>query len=386
MPMRHFLLACTLLASTLCLSSSVAKDRLSVSLLTGAPGQDLYSYFGHTAIRVIDSARGTDLVYNYGVFDFNTPNFYLKFLQGKLLYQLDVNSWKATLREYQFTGRRLTEQQLNLDPQSKEDLLQFLEINYRPENRYYLYDFFHDNCATRVRDALEQALGDDLHYPSPTTSGPTWVPSTYRDYLHEILAPHPWTVFGIDLVLGMPADQVMDFRDEMFLPDDLSTNLSQATLNGRPLTGTPLEILPARIESASTVPLLIRPVSVCALLTILCFLSVWWNTVKWPPLLDTLLAVASGLGGMLIIGLWFATDHNAVKENWNILFLNPVFLISGISGVRSSRFLNHATGIAGGIALTAGCLAPLLPQDIHPGAAILGIGIGLRMLHSVLSR
>jgi len=134
-------------------------DSAKVSLLTCSPGSELYSKFGHSAIRVYDPYEGTDIVFNYGLFDFNTPNFYLKFIRGKLPYQLGIQRFYNFMWDYQSEGRKVVETPLMLDLAAQRKLLDFLEYNYRPENRQYPYDFFFDNCASRIRDVVEQSPG-----------------------------------------------------------------------------------------------------------------------------------------------------------------------------------------------------------------------------------
>lgn len=378
------LLLCISLGTGFFTPPVIGQDRTSVTLLTGDPGSNLYSYFGHTGIRVTDSVRGTDVVYNYGVFDFNTPNFYLKFIRGKLLYQLDVFSWDNTLREYLYTGRRLTEQPLNLDPQTKARLLTFLQRNALPQNRSYLYDFFYDNCATRVRDVFEYAAEGALSYPADSSHNDS-SGRTFRDALHRILQPHPWTIFGIDLLLGLPADRLMDYRHEMFLPDALSANLTRTTIDGTPVAGLPEEILPASPSPVRSGSYPLNPTLIFALLALTAMASVVIRPGWWPSVADRVLDIFSGLGGLLLLFLWIGTDHGAVKTNLNILMLNPLMLVSGLWFSRPSRVITMLRVVIGSLALAAGSVAPMLPQDIHPAAACWGITVGVRLLSRAFS-
>jgi hypothetical protein len=133
-------------------------DQAVISLITADPGEELYSLFGHSAIRVKDTVNNQDLVFNYGTFNFNTPNFYMKFTRGKLLYMLSIQQFDRFKRSYEYEKRDLKEQILNLTQDQKQAIFQFLLWNYQPENRYYKYDFFFDNCATRIRDVFIDEL------------------------------------------------------------------------------------------------------------------------------------------------------------------------------------------------------------------------------------
>ena len=166
-----------------------------VSLITVGPGSDLYSKFGHSAIRLNDPDQNLDIAYNYGTFDFNTPNFYPKFVRGKLDYILSVDPTKPLLRYYFRTGREVIEQKLLLSPSEVQYLADFLAENYKPENRTYQYDFFYDNCATRIRDVLEDTR------PSLQLEEHSSSKKVYRDLLIEKLQGDPLILLGINLIL-----------------------------------------------------------------------------------------------------------------------------------------------------------------------------------------
>src|SRR5690606_22569898 len=135
--------------------------RAEISIITCGPGEELYSSFGHSAFRVKDPALKLDFAYNYGTFDFNKPNFYIKFAQGKLLYELSVSYFEDFVYNYKIEGRWVKEQVLNLSQDEKNQLFNFLNINAQPENKEYLYDFFFDNCSTKIRDVLEEVLNNN---------------------------------------------------------------------------------------------------------------------------------------------------------------------------------------------------------------------------------
>ncbi|MEZ4903502.1 MAG: DUF4105 domain-containing protein [Spirosomataceae bacterium] len=174
-----------------------------VSLITVSPGEELYSSFGHNALWISDPALGIDRVYNYGTFDFRTDNFYIKFLRGTLPYQLSVSPIYNTIYGAQYENRSVTEQVLNFSPAQKQRIFDFLENNYLPQNRQYAYKFFYDNCATRLRDAIQVAGGDSLLFDSQTVATDS-IPKSYRQWMNKYLKGKPWSRYGMNLAIGFP--------------------------------------------------------------------------------------------------------------------------------------------------------------------------------------
>ncbi|MEO5581099.1 MAG: DUF4105 domain-containing protein, partial [Saprospiraceae bacterium] len=190
---------------------SYSRDSLQISLLSCSPGEELYSIFGHSAFRVLDFTGKRDLVFNYGTFNFREKNFYLKFMQGKLNYLLSVEPYEDFIYSYSLENRIVYEQKFNLTREQKSQLFRDLQINAQPANRAYKYDFFWDNCSTRIRDKIDHVFNQSITYP--VRPG---IP--FRDYLHRYLVYSPWSRFGIDLILGMPTDAIAQTREAMFLP------------------------------------------------------------------------------------------------------------------------------------------------------------------------
>ena len=172
------------------------EDSIRLSLLTCGPGEEIYSLFGHTAIRYEDPKRGVDVVFNYGLFSFDTPNFILRFTLGETDYQLGVTDYRRFIASYWMEGRDVWQQTLNLTPAEKRKLVALLEENYRPENRVYRYNFFYDNCATRPRDQVERAVDGRLRYADDMESTDTG--RSFRDIVHQYSEGHPWARFGMD--------------------------------------------------------------------------------------------------------------------------------------------------------------------------------------------
>ena len=217
-----------LLADPLLLS-----PQATVSVLTCAPGTETYALFGHSALRITDPLRGFDQVYNYGTFDFATPNFYWRFMRGDLQYFLSVNSFAEFLTAYQQENRVVSEQVLALQPQETQRLYTYLETTLHSSARFYRYQFFADNCTTRLwRDihaSVETPLQVDSTYALPARS--------YRQLLAPYLAPAPWVNLGMNLGLGWPADRATTFRQQVFLPVALQEALQHIRRAHRPFAG-----------------------------------------------------------------------------------------------------------------------------------------------------
>lgn len=305
-------------------SSASAQDSCTVqiSLLTCAPGEELYSTFGHTALRVTDKWRGIDVVFNYGTFDFSDPNFYTKFVRGKLNYFLSVENYPDFIYTYVAEQRSVTEQVLNLTCSQKQQLIQALQINMQEENRYYKYDFLFDNCTTRVRDLL-------FHYADSLQLKNEIIPShtSHRNLIHEYLdaGGKEWSKLGIDILLGSKVDKPISSYEAMFLPDYLMKGIDSAvTNNTRFIVLHKNEILSYASASNKTgyyTPLIIVTIVCCIFL--ICFI-VYKKYSIFIKILDALLLYLSGLLGLLISFMWFGTDHIVCQNNWNILWAFPL--------------------------------------------------------------
>ena len=203
-------------------------DAAQVSVLTASPGEDLYAAFGHTAIRVFDPLTRVDWVFNYGTFVVD-DGFYVRFVRGRMDYRLGVERFGRFQNMYLRQGRALHEQVLNLGPEDVRALADFLEWNAQPENATYAYDFFRDNCATRVIDVLDEVFGGRFDAPCSETD------STYLEALRPFTGGHPWSAWGMELILGAEASTAMPACGHAFLPDVLAHELNGMTLDGEPL-------------------------------------------------------------------------------------------------------------------------------------------------------
>ena len=344
------------------------------------PGREVYSLFGHTALRIRDPRTGTDRIYNYGTFDFRQPYFVARFARGLLDYQLSVQRLDLMLAEYRREERAVFEQHLALPPATVQRLFEQLETNYLPVNRSYRYDFLFDNCSTRPRDAVERALGHRLDYGAYRPPG-----LAFRDLLQPYLEADPLLDLGIDLALGMPVDRAASPREAMFLPVELMQAFDAASLDGHPLV--------ARTDTlvAAPAPLLPRPAPDWP--TVLAWLGLAAGLVLtlWPrPRLrlrfDRLLLGAVGLAGLVVLLLWVATEHRTTGPNLNVLWAWPTHLAAAFFAGRDARWARAYFGAAAAVTFLTLVAAPVLPQALHPAVFPLGLLLVLRCADRALLR
>ncbi|NBO58649.1 MAG: DUF4105 domain-containing protein [Chitinophagia bacterium] len=297
---------------------------IRISLLTCTPGAELYSVFGHSALRVVDSAAGTDIVYNYGTFDFNDPDFYTKFVRGKLMYFVSQVSYPDFIFEYQYFKRGVVEQVLHLSPIKKKKIQSFLFENIREENRYYKYDFLYDNCTTRLRDIIFQKEENSIvEVPMIVESG-----QTFRDHLHYYLnrAEMKWTALGIDLLLGIGADMPMDNMESMFLPDFLMKGISSARVDNVKLESDKI----IQVKDLQSIPLqssfFVTPLFIISLLSFLLLIPSFGfiKNTTLGLLADRILFISTGLLGIFLLFMWLGTDHESFSKNINLIWAFPL--------------------------------------------------------------
>jgi hypothetical protein len=300
---------------------------LRISLLTASPGEDLYSTFGHSALRVTDSVSNTDIVYNYGTFNFDEPGFYIKFTRGKLLYYLSRDYFESFIVSYKEENRSITEQVLNLSCKEKQHINNKLQDNLLPQNLYYQYDFLFDNCTTRLRDLIEKATDSSLHINEVLKK-----PTRFRDLLHEYLDRNDkqWSKLGIDLLLGSKTDAIMKPREIMFLPDYLMKSLDNATLHSAPLVAQKESIFKIDYSRFSK-DNLVHPIFIfTCLFVLIAILSFFKNSFVQNIIasFDGFLFFVSGLLGVLFLFMWLGTDHVMCENNYNLLWAWPTNLIA----------------------------------------------------------
>jgi hypothetical protein len=343
-----------------------------LSVLSCTPGPDLYSVFGHTAIRYQDSVDGrwVDWVFNYGTFQFS-DDFYVKFARGKLDYMLSVAPFYEFQMEYLQSGRGIFEQVLRLNSDEKKTLVKLLQENYLPENRTYRYDFFYDNCSTRVRDIINKATGNQCNFTYAYAK-----PFTFRQAIQNYLDYMPWSDFGIDIALGLPCDRVMGKGEGMFLPDSLMHELNYTSLRDGAVSDREEEMIPQEFEPS--VNSRFTPLTVFALFMFLTLVLGFIRLRKGVQVVitDRVALLVAGVTGLLVIFLWFFTDHTATKNNLNILWANPLCLLfvfkraQGIVGWWRKLLQVYTVGL---LIMLAGWF--FLPQKLH--LAIMPLGVAL---------
>ncbi len=298
-------------------------SHLRISLLTCTPGDELYSTFGHSAIRVIDSSSTSDIVYNYGTFNFEDEGFYLKFAQGKLLYYVSAEEFKSFEYFYQITNRGITEQVLNLTPAEKVTVQNFLNNNLKEENKYYKYDFFFDNCTTRLRDIFKKN-----HDSTFTTKAVMPLGTTFRNAIHQYLNNNhaAWSKLSIDLLLGKPCDAVMTPAQMQFLPDNLMISLDSSAV---PMVTTHQNLYAVNNQNAAGS--LFTPLNVFILLLIVIVVVSFVKNKFAKGLVlsfDFLFFFLTGLLGIVLVLMMTATDHSMTKQNFNLLWAWPTHIIA----------------------------------------------------------
>ncbi len=324
---RKFLIILTLLFTGILNLFSQADDQVEVYMVTCGPGTEVYSIYGHSALRIINPSEESDLAYNWGVFDFATPNFAWKFAKGRLEYMLGVLSFNRFMQEYFFEERSVFQQKINLEPDEMETLFVLLKENMKPENIKYKYDFFYDDCSTRIRDILEKAIGDKLTYPPEANQN---IP-TFRVLVKEYQRHYPWLQMGIDLLLGMPSYKKASLRDRMFLPFDLQGGLTDAVVNRNgkmvPLlqnTETLLEFDPPEMKTT----FLTQPVFIFSLLLIvIIIISVTIRSIGPNRFIDLIIFSIYSILALMMIFFNFFSEHQQLKWNLNIIWLNPFILL-----------------------------------------------------------
>jgi Domain of unknown function (DUF4105) len=315
-------------------------DQATISVVTFGPFQgELFSAFGHSAFRIYDPVQRIDDAYHYGVFDFDQPNFYLNFAKGYLYYSLGTNDYQPFRNYYIHYNRKVHEQVLNLTERQKQKLYDYLQWNALPENVHYRYDYFYNNCATKIRDVVIDALGDDVNFDGSYIT----TDYTIRELTDIYLRYQPWGDLGIDIGLGLPIDKKAAPSEYMFLPDYVESGFDHASIRQEgsavPLVREKIlvydpveEVLPKGLPH----PLFVFSIValICLAISILDYkrkkLSVW---------LDVILFSSTGVIGALLLFLWLFTDHNDSAYNFNLLWAVPTNLIVVVAFIKTPSWL-----------------------------------------------
>jgi Domain of unknown function (DUF4105) len=377
-----FILALSLISLGTFSQALKLSDQAEISIITCGPDpNELYSAFGHSAVRVVDPANGIDYAFNYGVFDFDQPNFYLNFARGRNYYMLAVYDYADFERAYKRDGRFIHEQVLQLTTKQQEKVLNFLMWNALPENRIYRYDYYHDNCATRIRDILVDQLGNELVMDS-SFFNPT---HSFRQKTDEYLDPLPWGDLGIDICLGLPIDRTMYANEYMFLPDYIEAFVDKMQVKSD--SGWVALVKEKRITNEATVKAwnsLIHPwAAFLILLAIITTISVFdWRQKKLSRWFDMILFGLVGLVGLLLFVLWLFTNHYDAARNFNLLWAFPLHFIASVMllikrthNVLSLYFLLCAVILAGTLVFWWA-----LPQELNVYLIPVAIGLAIRCM------
>ena len=303
-----------------------------IGVVTMQPGEVFWERFGHDAIVVVDPASGAATSYNYGFFDPSEPDFVGNFVRGVMRYRLVALPFEEDMATYRAEGRGVSIQWLRLTDAQADSLAAALAENAKPENAAYSYDYFRDNCATRVRDMLDRALGGALHRQLAGRSHG----SSYRSESVRLASPAPWMWLGFDLGLGPRADRPLSLWDEAFVPMRLADALREVQVDGRPIVVAEESVLPHRIapEPAdaprATWPWLLAGIALAAALIaarrtrfVAGFAFAFW--------------LVSGLLGLLMLYLWLGTAHEFAWANRNLLLVSPLALLALPGAVRLLR-------------------------------------------------
>ncbi|MDR2292236.1 MAG: DUF4105 domain-containing protein [Prevotellaceae bacterium] len=369
------ILVCAVFINTI--KAQQLSDSAQISLLTCGAGNQLYSTFGHSAIRICDKKNNIDLVFNYGTFNFSTPNFYLKFSRGTLIYMLSVNNFRDFLQNYKYENRSVYEQKLNITQDEKEKLFSLLIENYEPQNRNYRYDFFKDNCSTRIRDAFQKAIGEKLKFHNQNTTGN----KTFRELICPYLEKMQWSKFGIDILLGMPTDMRATNADYMFLPNELLKNVDTATINGIKFA-SPVEVLYQAHKISISKPL--SPIlaffafmAIIILLSLLEFRYLLKNRKINLKIFDRTFFAILAILSLIILLMWIFSLHYPVRNNLNILWLNPLYLYVFFKLEKSNFYIILICIICN---LTVLCGQCFLPQHFNTAFFAIIIAATMRLI------
>lgn len=362
--MKKLLLLAVLLMSTLGLNAEVW-------LVNVYPGSDIYELEGHSALRISDTAGG-DYAVSWGQFDFNSPNFVYRFVKGETDYAVAAFPWEYFEDSYRRSGRRMVAHRINIDSVHQQRLVDLIAENLQPENRVYRYNYVKDNCATRPLRMLELALGDSIILPPTAFDAQSSQPVTFRNIMRHYHSNYPWYQFGIDLALGSGIDCPLTPREQAFAPSVLDTQMSKATVGGRPLTSMQEVLVDVAPDNAlqPPTPWYLTPLAVCwavfAAIFGVCVADLRRGRVSlW---LQSAYFAVMGLAGCIIAFLIFVSVHEATSPNWLFAWLNPLCLFPAIFiwlkscriAVISYHFLNFAV-------ILILCLSwPWLGQSANP--------------------
>ncbi len=363
-------------------SALTLSQKAEVSVLTCGTSNMLHTLYGHTAIRVNDPIRHVDLVFNYGVFSFSSPNFAYRFAKGQTDYLLALEHYADFYKSYKRSNRSIYEQVLRMTTEEKQNLFNFLIENAKPENREYRYNFFLDNCATRVRDAIINQLGGELVFPEDSSGM-----MSFRAHVFDYQEAIPWINFGINLSLGSPSDQLASAYEEMFLPDLLMKHFSEAQVKSKgkfePLVKE-TNLLYKRVEISESRLGFLSPYIVFSF----CFALILFISIRQYQLhldkylIDYFLLFLTGLIGGGILWFVLVSEHPAMKLNYNLIWALPTNFIFMFLWMKKEwrGFLKWYWLFISVWLILFLCLNFLIPQSFHFCFLLLSLSLILRAL------
>ncbi|MBP7373828.1 MAG: DUF4105 domain-containing protein [Prevotella sp.] len=310
-------------------SNSNKNDSIQISLLTCGPGEEVYSLYGHTAIRFHDLKNNQDLVINYGMFSFSQRFFIIRFVFGLTDYEMGIMPFDAFMEEYESEGRWVKEQVINIPLQDKMKIAMAIENNYLPENKTYRYNYFYDNCTTRARDILIKNISENVEVKDNQS-----VKSSYRKEIHKWNTNHCWARWGNDLLLGVNADRSIDRKEQQFLPDNLSKDWKTATIkytDGKvyPFISQEHYLIGKTLSTKDSAQNsnIFNPYTLIGAIILVILLASWKKTSHPLPYKIVMFCVwlTTGLCGIIITAMIFS-QHPTVSLNFQILLLNPLNL------------------------------------------------------------
>ena len=311
-------------------------DSIRVSLLTCSPHDEIYSLYGHTAIRYEDKASKTDIVVNYGMFSFKKPFFVARFVLGLTDYEMGIQDFNDFCYEYQYFGSQVTQQEINLTPEEKGQLLKALQDNYT-NARVYRYNYFYNNCTTKARDIILKSINGKIEYKNAIDKS-----VSFRDLIHGCNANYSWASFGNDLLLGFKADMQTTREEQQFLPDNLMRDFGQAKIVSADGSARPLvkntEIIVKGNDHAIAGKTKVTPqfVFITLLLLIAAIVVAEFKTKKRFLWVDISLLLASGLAGLILFVMLFS-EHPTTSTNLQIFILCPLNLYWAIYIIKNKR-------------------------------------------------
>lgn len=308
------------------ISAQTLSSNAQVSVLTIGPGSSLNDAFGHNIFRIKDPLNNIDIAYDYGRFPFNEPGFYLNFARGKLNYSIGKSNYRDVKDFYIWQDRTIKEQILNISTEEKQAVFNYLKNNYKPENREYLYDFFYDNCATKIKDVLKSTLKGNIAFNEPVA----FEQKSFRTLIQENLDYNSWGSVGIDIALGSVIDKTASPEEHMFLPEYIHSFFGIATYgNSQKQLIENENTLYKQKDLKTHNSFLTSPLIVFFLIAIVILFATYrdYKNKKRSRYLDVILFLITGTIGVFLLLLWFATDHTATAQNYNLLWAFPLNIL-----------------------------------------------------------